>query len=430
VFKSLKNKLSEHEFLRHVLTLMTGTGLAQVLALGLSIIITRLYTPEEFSTLEQFAMLLAIGGVIVCGKYEFAIMQPKKDEDARTLLALSMRIALSFAVLVAIAVFFMADQVGRWYDNPTLASILWLLPIAIVGMGFFNSLNYWYSRKKQYKRAATSKVLFTATSDPAKIVLGTMGQTAFGLVWAVTIGRLVSASYMVLRFVNDGMGSPLRARKEDIKRLASEYKVYPLYTIWGSALNRFAQWAHILLFSYYYGPLMIGFFALSRRIFLGPLSIISQSYSQVFYQRISEMNDSAELKRFYFKNLIRFLGVGAIMVLVVHLLPDNALGFIFGEEWTGTLQVLKPLSFWYALNFVTSSLSFINFRLHKQRAMLLLDALHFALAVGSILWAFDQGMDEWGTLVYLVWAKIIYFAVNICASVYFVSTYEFQEPAA
>lgn len=402
---------------------MTGTGLGQLIAILLSPIVTRIYSPEDFSTLEQFAMILAILGVVACGKYEIAIMQPKADADGRVLLTLSIRNAIVFSLALLVVFAFSSDWIAGLYDNPNLAILLWLMPLAVAGFGIYNALNYWFSRRKQYTRAATSKFLFAVTSEPTKIGLGWLGYLGSGLVVGVVAGRIVTASYMLWLFAKDGVGHILKASKKDLRRLAQEYQDYPKYTILGSLLNRSAQWAHILLFSHFYGPTIIGFFALSRRLFLNPLNIFSQSYSQVFYQRISVIEDAQELRTFYFKNLIRFIGIAAILVVAVHLLPDNTLGFVFGAKWAGVLPVMQVLSWWFALNFVTSALSFVNYRLKKQRTMFWLDLLHFVLVVGAIFVAYESGKSEYDTLVCLVIAKVVYFGLNILASIYFVQTY-------
>ena len=66
------------EFTRHVLILMTGTIAGQALVFLFSPVITRLFSPDDFSTLELYTMLTTIGVVVVTGKYEFAIMHPKE----------------------------------------------------------------------------------------------------------------------------------------------------------------------------------------------------------------------------------------------------------------------------------------------------------------------------------------------------------------
>ena len=49
------------EFSRNVLTLMTGTTIAQAIPIGISPILTRIYSPEDFGL---FALFLAITNII------------------------------------------------------------------------------------------------------------------------------------------------------------------------------------------------------------------------------------------------------------------------------------------------------------------------------------------------------------------------------
>ena len=75
------------EFTRNVLTLMTGTTIAQAIPIAISPILTRLYTPKDFGVLALFVAITSIFGSIANGRYELAIMLPKKDEDAINIFA-------------------------------------------------------------------------------------------------------------------------------------------------------------------------------------------------------------------------------------------------------------------------------------------------------------------------------------------------------
>jgi len=409
----------DREFTKHVLTLMTGTGLGQVIALMLTPVVTRLFTPEDFSTLEQFAMLQAILVVFATGKYEFAIMLPTEKEKSQALVKLAIKIACWFSVGLLAVLFLTKEKIGDLFKNPDLENWLLLLPLAILSFAIFNTLNYWFSKKKQYGFAATSKVIHPIVSEPSKIGLGVAGWSGGGLITAVVLGRISAVGYMIVKYLKELGG--VKVPENLVGKVAQEYRKYPIYTIWGSLFGRLAQWSHIFLFSYFFGIWAIGFFALSRRLVQNPLNILSNSFSQVFYQRISEIIDAKELKRFYFKHLARFSGLAGLMVLVIQVLPDNTMEVILGEEWSETMLFLKVLCWWFALNFISSSLSFINHRLQKQEAMFVLDLLHFILVVGTICCCFYLGMDAIATLTWFVIAKVVFFTINIFASVLFVS---------
>ncbi|MBD3843179.1 MAG: oligosaccharide flippase family protein [Campylobacterales bacterium] len=77
------NKLKpKSEFSRNVLTLMTGTTIAQAIPIAISPILTRIYTPEDFAVFALFVSIVGIMAVVSTGKYEMSLILPKKDTFA------------------------------------------------------------------------------------------------------------------------------------------------------------------------------------------------------------------------------------------------------------------------------------------------------------------------------------------------------------
>ena len=69
-------------FNRNITTLITGTGLAQLITIIFSPLLTRVYSEDQFG---NFAFLLAICSILshlVNGRYDVSIMLPKNEEDA------------------------------------------------------------------------------------------------------------------------------------------------------------------------------------------------------------------------------------------------------------------------------------------------------------------------------------------------------------
>lgn len=75
--------LPRSPYARNVITLMTGTGLAQAIPVAISPILTRLYSPEDFGVFALYLATVSIVSVLVTGRYELAIFPPKRDRDAR-----------------------------------------------------------------------------------------------------------------------------------------------------------------------------------------------------------------------------------------------------------------------------------------------------------------------------------------------------------
>jgi len=403
---------------------MTGSLLGQGLALLVSPIITRLFDPTDFSSFEQYAFLLSVLTVVVTGKYEFAIMHPREREDARHLAGLAMRLAVWVSAVILGLLLFSSGVIADYYHSPDLKYWLWTLPFALVAVSVYNVVNLWFSRIKNYKVAATSKTLYSASGEPVKIIAGLIKPSVGGLVIGTLAGHITAAVYSFKKFRQDEPKTFFQLSKKRLRELAREHRDYPRYAMTGSVLNNMAQWAHVAVFAFFYGEkaiIPIGFIALTRRIFFNPLGILSTSYGQVFYQRISDIESATELRTFFIKNLFRFLGFASVLVVIVQLLPPWSLGFVFGEKWTDALVYLKILSYWYALNFVLSTLSFIFYRLQLQWYTLAVDIFHFLIVIFAFWWAWHSGMDEIRAVKAMVWAKVIYLVLNGCAVIYFLN---------
>ena len=421
-------KFMRAEYMKNVFTLMAGTIIGQALVFVLAPFITRLFTPEDFTLLEQYTMLVTVLSVVVTGKYEFAIMHPKEQNDARHIAALALKVAFYSCVVLSVLILFLAKDISYWLMNESIAIYLWTLPIVLFFTAVFNVFNYWFSRLKQYKVAAHSKVLSAVSSEPVKIATGLGGWGPSGLVFSTIIGSIAAGAYAFWKFLKSEPEGLKNLSNERMKALAVLHKDYPMFSIWGSVLNRLAQWAHVGIFTLYYGLAAVGFMALCRRIFMAPLNVLSNSYSQVFFQRISEIDDAKELRALYYKVLFRFLIAAAGMVFFVQMLPSNTMGFIFGEAWGNSFMYLKYLIYWFALNFVTSSLAFITYRINMQRVGLFLDALHFVLAIVAVYLAHMQGLNELEATKFLVISKVIYFSINILVVLFFLERYTRKNP--
>ena len=412
----------QKEFVKNVLTLMTGTALGQAIALLLSPIITRLFDPSDFSIFEQYALLLSLLTIVVSGRYEAAIMHPKQREDARHVLGLSLRIALWVCIPLLIVFAAMGMYTLLQESINPLYAWLWTLPLALYAIAVFNGVNYWFSREKKYGVAATSRLLYSAAGEPVKLILGWIRPSVGGLISGTVLGHAVAAIHGWLQFKKNEPKGIRNLSPTTMRSLALEHKDYPLFSLPAGLLNNLAQWAHVAVFIFFYGEkaiIPIGFIALSRRIFFNPLGILSYSYSQVFYQRISAIDDPLALRNFFIKNLIRMLAFASLMIVVVQMLPSNSLGIIFGEKWSNALVYLKILSFWYALNFAISTLSFIFNRLQLQWYTLVADIIHFLSVIVAFWWAWNAGWDELAAVKAMVVAKVIFLLFNGAAVLYF-----------
>src|SRR6478752_7286707 len=119
---------------KNIITLVTGTTLAQAIPIAISPILTRLYTPEDFGVFAIYFSASTVLAVFATGKYEMAITLPEDREQSRHLVQLSVLIAaiLSLFLLVVVLLFKDIIRTGIGLEQDY---ILYLLPISTFLIG-------------------------------------------------------------------------------------------------------------------------------------------------------------------------------------------------------------------------------------------------------------------------------------------------------
>ncbi|HEY9742960.1 MAG TPA: hypothetical protein V6C90_20940, partial [Coleofasciculaceae cyanobacterium] len=81
--KNFKNQyLTGKSFTANVLTLTTGTAVAQAITIVATPILVRIYTPKDFGLLAVLTTITGTVSIVASWRYETAIVLPDNDEDA------------------------------------------------------------------------------------------------------------------------------------------------------------------------------------------------------------------------------------------------------------------------------------------------------------------------------------------------------------
>lgn len=412
-------KLLGSEFVRNVIKLISGTAIAQVVPFLILPILTHYYTPQDFTILENYMVFIEILVVVATLKYEFAIMQPKKNEDAIQLVFFILVLSGIVSILYTLLGIGLSSSIAQVLPIPGIEVFLPWVGLGVFLYAIHLSFNYWFSRNKKYGLLATTKVVETSTSESAKLGIGIFQYTNFGLIIGLITGRLVMGVFYLINFLKNPLVRAQAFDKARIKVLAKTYDKYPKYTFWSSLLGRSTAWGHVFLFTIYFEPI-VGFIALARRLLFAPLNIISNSYSQVFYQRVSEIEDGITLMKIYKNSLKPLMAISISAVIVVLAIPDGTVDYVLGPEWKGTQPYLQILVFWFVINFLSTSVSFINIHLGKQKQMLYLDFIHAVLAFGSIFIGVGMGLGGLNTLKLFTAAQAIFYLGMLFLGWYFI----------
>jgi lipopolysaccharide exporter len=151
-----------------------GTTIAQAIPLIIAPILTRIYSSEQFGLLILFMSIVSILSVIVSLRYEKSIIQPLDDKDAISLVAISMLVTIVISAILIILINIFYTQIQELLGNNDISIIKYWVPLAILILGFYNSLYQWYIRKKQFALCSNISISKGVATAGGQIGLGTM----------------------------------------------------------------------------------------------------------------------------------------------------------------------------------------------------------------------------------------------------------------
>jgi len=358
------------EFSRNVLTLMTGTTIAQAIPIAISPILTRIYTPEDFGVFALFIAITSIFGSIANGRYELAIMLPKKDENAINILALGfiINVALSFTLLLVVLIFH--DILLSLLNNKDISLWLYFVPFSVFLMGCFNLLNYFNNRKKLYKDLAKANIAKSIVMTVTQLSLGFLKAGVFGLVSGQLASQVASNTKLFFNIKRLNLFSKIT--KVKIVALGKRYKDFPRFSMWAILANTLAQNLTNILISIFYNVKTLGFYSFSQRLLGMPSSLIGGSIGQVFFQEATKEKQRTGKAIKTFNSTIKKLFFIAIPSFgLLFFIVEDLFAFIFGEEWRIAgkyAQIIIPL---FAVNFIHNPISMTNIIFEKIKIGLL-----------------------------------------------------------
>lgn len=376
------------EFSRNVLTLMTGTSIAQSIPIAISPILTRIYTPEDFGVFALYISIASLLSVMATGRYELAIMLPKKDEEASHLVVLSVFIAFLISLLSFAFICVFNPEITSILGNEEISSWLYLIPLSILLTGLYQSFNYWNNRQKRYKTLAISKVSQSSASGTTNLSLGFLSFGSSGLILGSLIGQAVG-SFILIRL------ALLKEKKifQNIQRLKlvallKKYKSFPLINSLNAVIDQLRISGISILIAKVFSASYLGQFSLAWKMVQVPITLVSSSLSQVFYQKMSSIDkkDIYPLLNIYLKKAVL---IGLPIFIGIYFFAVDIFSFVFGNNWILAGEIASFLSPWLFFNFLSSPMAHVFIVLNKQEVILRVSIVYMLIPL-ILLWLFND----------------------------------------
>lgn len=337
--------------------------------------------------------ITAILGTITNGKYEMAIMSPKKEYEAVNIVFLSAIIAGIFSIFLLVCVLIFKKSFALILEKPEIENWLFIIPFSVLFIGFYNALNFYNTREKYYKNVAISSIYKSTGSGVTQVGLGLFNVGPFGLILGQVVSY-ISGNYILLKRITRKYELKNTFDFGVIKTMAQKYKKFPLYTLPAGLLSAFNLNILSFLITSIFSLTILGYFVLAQRTIGVSSAIIGRSIGQVYFQKMSESKKNGEsLLNVFNSTLKKLILIAVPLFSVLYLSVVPMFEVVFGKQWIIAGRYAQILIPFFALRFVCSSLSYTLHIVEKQERTFFIQALLILVTLSVFYYAFVKAID-------------------------------------
>jgi len=286
----------------------------------------------------------------------------------------------------------------------SIATLLFLLGYAVIEQIFSLKTSFWvvilsaltglftawynvqtslFTKYKLFNSISTGFIINAFVSVAFQFVFYFLGYHKNGLIYGTIIGTIVSCLY----FFSITRGRLKKPRWSLFKITLFKNKEIIKYTLPSDSLNAIANNLMPILIVFYFTKVEVAFFAMSAKMLVTPLLILSNAMSKVFFQKSASMINHSPEKLYDLSLRIILYNVAAIAVflIVMNVIGVYILQWILGNQWEGLNIFVLILSFWILCRSAMNPISQIVVVIRKNHYALYFNIYLVIITIASVL---------------------------------------------
>ncbi|MRM24570.1 type 8 capsular polysaccharide synthesis protein Cap8K [Staphylococcus aureus] len=356
-----------NKFIGDSFLMILSSGIAQVILIITTPIITRLYSPAEFGEFTIFSNIAMILIPIINARYDLLIVNAKNDRSANILSQISFLISL-LILLILIPIL----AISAWlYPNFILDFIFIIIMLFLVSLTniFTNYLN----KERKYKVLSLINVFRVGSMALLQIIFGLLSLGSLGLIIGFSLSYITG---ITLGYKTFKKHFNIVRNKEETKALFLENKNQLVYSTPSILLNSLSFSVVVFFIGILYTNTEVGIYGMAIRVLGIPVTIISLGLSKIFMQQANDYY----IERGNFRNLLlkfssTLVIVSIILYVPLYLFSEELVNILIGHSWVDAITVIKIVIPLFVIRLIVSTVSLSVIVLQKQQLELILQAL-------------------------------------------------------
>jgi len=325
-------------FVRDVLTLSGGVGIAQLIALAILPVLTRLYSPADFGLLVLYISIVTVLSIFAGLQYELTIILSRSHRSASQLVWLVLAISICAAGAILVVVFLFRHQIANLLGAPELAAWLWTAPALMVITGIYRVLNYWKIRLRQFGVVAQSSivraVVFAAIATVVAFIPLATTLKGAGLIIAFIFSEIAKMLVLLLSVRNRDRKQFAPADRRRVVAVGRRHGPMAVTMFASHGLENVYGRIPDLMINSFFGAVALGHYGMVNRVIAVPTTLVANSIRGVFLQRASILHRKGGQ---FAVPMLKVVGATALIsfvpFIVAIIFAPTFFSIVLGAEW-------------------------------------------------------------------------------------------------
>ncbi len=329
----------------NIATLLVGYSSAEIIALLVYPILSRLYTPEDFGQMSILWAYCSIFSAVACWRLESVIVIEPNEFRAKRITELCLLGALFLSVAVSCFLNLYSYLIpAHFLSSEQKKLLLWAAPSSILAAGIYLTLSYWSVRKENFRGIFFSRLSGVISSALIKIGFGLkVGSSVVILLGANVLSSVVQGVLLLPFYLRSRPSSKDTVHQEGFFSILTEYREFPTIMLSSTLISSLSANLPNIILGMFFSTEIVGFYSFAFVLLVRPIGIISESISKVLLQDLSV--EPREKRGQKILNIIVILMLIGIPFLAILGFFGELIFFkIFGSEWLEAGKYAEILS--------------------------------------------------------------------------------------
>lgn len=309
----------------------------QLVTFCVQLILARILLPSEFGLIGMLTIFIGIATALFEGGMTSSLIRVSAvdTKDYSTVFYFN----LGVSILIYLLFFVSAPYIALFYRQPILTDIARVYGLSFVFLAFGTVQNTILTKEMLFKKQAiiTFPALFIGSI--VGVILAYNGFGVWSLVYSILTTNLLTSFF--LWFSSDWRPQLLF----DIDKFKLHFHFGYKMTL-SSLLETIFTNIYQIIIGRFYNPVVVGYYTRANSLMMLPVGNVSTALNKVVFPLFAKVqNDVFALREAYKKIMLVVLFVITPIIVLMALLADQLVIFLFTEKWLPMVPIFQIICF-------------------------------------------------------------------------------------